>query len=126
MWNSDSAGSALHRVIAGRWLILALALMSCVSSRPGNRSTEGTEQAAADASPGSPVPTPQAALAVALEEVARQPAAAKYLPDSLVINDAGDRWEVRVPREGGARTRPAYGLFFIHKATGEIQWVPQR
>lgn len=127
MWNSDRPFSALHhRLIPGRWLILALALVSCVPFRSGSTSTEGTEHAAADPSPGSPVLTRQAALTVAQEEVTRQPVAAQYLPDSVVINDAGDRWEVRVSREGGARTRPAYGLFFIHKATGEIQWVPKR
>ncbi len=127
MWNSDSPGSVRHhRLIAGRWLILALVLMNCVLSRPGNAWPEETQHAAADPSAGSPVLTRQAALKVAQEEVARQPAAAEYLPDAVIINDAGERWEVRVPREGGARTRPTYGLFFIHKATGEIQWVPQR
>jgi len=125
MWQSSSPGSPLHhRLVAG--CCLSLALMSCVASRPGNAPTERTQQAAADSTLVSPVLTRRAALAVARAEVARQPAAAKYLPDSIVVDDAGDRWEVRVPLEGGARIRPAYGLFFIHKATGEIQWVPQR
>jgi hypothetical protein len=127
MWHSGSLVSSQHnRVMAGRWLIVAFALMSCVPARPGKPVSEGTQHAAGDSPVVSGVFTREAALAVARAEVVRQPAAAKYLPDSLVLIDAGDRWEVRVPREGGAHTRPAYGLFFIQKATGEIQWVPQR
>lgn len=106
--------------------MVALALTSYAPSRPGNAAPDPSQHAAAHAPPASAVLTREAALALAKAEVARQPKAARYLSDSLVVIDSGDRWEVRVPREGGPQTRPTYGLFFIEKATGEIQWVPQR
>jgi len=67
----------------------------------------------------------QDALRLARKVVAQQPPAAAYLPDAIQLTDMGSRWRVIVPR-GQAGQKPAYGLFYIDKATGSIEWVPQR
>lgn len=99
-----------------------LGLAGCQSTPPAETAAPAT--APRPAEPQLAIGTSADARAAVARFILTQPHPSLYEIDSARVNDAGDTWQVLVPRTDWARRRPSHARFAVSKATGFVRSRP--